>query len=393
MTDPFPIPDYAGLTPTHALDWEGMARLVVREVLQLERSERVILSANPYFGGAMLDAVRQEIQRVGAIELATILHWTPALGPLRAASGARPDPADALAEDRAIRALFALADVFIWLAHDGRAPTATYTVGQTERALESWTGRAVHFHWFHDPNQPDPEHPVNRALDLVYQDAILNLDYGALRRTMGSLTERMANATIRITTPAGTDLRFRTTGRFHQNYGDASRAGVAGARSPRDREEEIPCGAIRTIPVEESAEGVLAFDEPFGFPAAGHGLPLDRFMTHGLRLVFSEGRLVRLEAGGDQAALDALWAAETGDKDRLGEMVLGCNPRLTPVPGSRFLPYYGYGAGALRLTIGENVESGGRYRSSLHRWLFFGDATLVANGQVLVEGGRLLPTP
>jgi hypothetical protein len=59
-----------------------------------------------------------------------------------------------------------------------------------------------------------------------------------------------------------------------------------------------------------------------------------------------------------------LWAEETGDKeDRLGAMVLGCNPLLTPVAGSTFAPYYGYGDGVLRLTIGEDLESGGSYRT------------------------------
>jgi hypothetical protein len=389
-TDPFPVPQYAGLEPTHALDWPAMARLVVRQVLRLAPRERVLLSANPYFAGAMLDAVRAEIQRVGAIELATLLHWTPALASLRTPPGRRPDPADALVEDQAVTDLFGLADVFIWLPHDGRGPRATYAVGQTERAIETWPGRAVHFHWFHDPNDPDPASAANRALDRVYQEAILDLDYAALGRTMRRLTAQMAEAVIRVTNAAGTDLAFRTTARFHQNDGDASRESVADASSVRDREEEIPCGALRTIPVADSVEGVIAFDRPFGYPAEGYGLPFDRFMADGLRLVFERGRIVRLETGGDQVALERLWAAESGDRDRLGEVVLGCNPLLHPVPGSTFQPYHGFGAGVLRLTIGENAESGGSYRSSLHRWLMLLDATITANGRAVVEGGRLL---
>ncbi len=391
-TDPFPVPDYAGLEPTHALDWPAMARLVVRQVLRLAPRERVILSANPYFAGAMLDALRAEIQHVGAIELATLLHWTPALTELRTAAGRRPDPVMARAEDRAVRDLFQLADVFVWLPHDGRSAGATYTAGQTEAAMETWRGRALHFHWFHDPNDPDPNSPANRALDRVYADAILRLDYMALKRTMLALSERLAETSVRVTNPAGTDLTFRTTARFHQNFGDASRERVADARSVRDREEEIPCGALRTIPVEDSVEGIIGFDRPFGYPAEGYGLPFDRFMADGLRIVFERGRVARVETGGDQGALDALWAAETGDRDRLGEMVLGCNPLLRPVSGSTFQPYHGFGAGVLRLTIGENGESGGSYRSSLHRWLMLLDATIAAGGQALVERGRLVPT-
>ena len=78
--------------------------------------------------------------------------------------------------------LFANADVFLWLQNDWRSSRSTMTIGQSERILESWPGRSVHFHWFHDPGNPDPDHPSNKALDLVYQNAVLNLDYAALGR-------------------------------------------------------------------------------------------------------------------------------------------------------------------------------------------------------------------
>ncbi len=389
LSDPFPNPDHPWLQPTHTLDWPGMARKLVRDVLKLERNERVILSADPYCGGAMLDAVRQEIQRARAIELATILHWTPALTKLRAADGNKADADDAAAELAAMRALFATADVFIWLQNDWRSPRRTQATGQSEIVLEDWPGRSVHFHWFHDPRNLDPDHPANKAIDRVYQAAVLDLDYAALARTMRTLARKMAGRTVRVTNRAGTDIRFAMTELFCFNDGDASRASLAHKPSPRDREEEIPCGALRTIPVVESVEGSIAFTGDFGFPAAGHGFNISAFIAKGLRIEFRGGRAIRLETGGDQAELDRLWAAETGDKDRLGEFVLGCNPLLQPVPGSTFQPYFGFGDAVLRLTIGENRESGGANRSSLHRWLMFTDATIEAGGEVLVRDGKL----
>ena len=388
--DPFPVPEVQGLEPTQALDWPAMARKVVRDVLKLGRRERVILSANPYYGGAMLEATRAEIQRASAIELATILHWTPLLSALRAPDGCKLDPDDRADEDRAMGRLFAAADVFIWLMNDWRLRRATHAVGQSELVLETWPGRSVHFHWFHDPNDPDPDSPANMAIDHVYQAAILDLDYGALRRTMDALAERMANRRVRVTNGAGTDISFALTSRFHKNFGDASPARAATASSPRDREEEIPCGALRTIPVRDSVDGVIAFERGFGFPAPGNGLDLTEFVEAGLRIHFRDGRIVRLETGGGQKMLERLWAAETGDKDRLGEMVLGCNPLLKKVAGSRFPPYYGFGEGILRLTIGDNRESGGPNRSSLHRWLFLLDATIRVDDVPLVENGRLM---
>jgi len=387
-TDPFPIP-HQGLTPTHKLDWEAMARKLIREVLRLERRERVLISADPYCGGAMLDAVRAEIQRAGGIELATILHWTPALTKLRNPDGTKPEPAEAAAEDAAMAGLFAQADIFLWLQNDWRSPRSTMTIGQSERILESWPGRSVHFHWFHDPGNPDPDHESNKALDLVYQHAVLNLDYAALGRRMRDLRSRMAERELRITTPAGTDLSFRTGARFHVNDGDASRAKAAAAASPRDREEEIPCGALRTIPLRDTVEGVIALRAGFGFPTMGNGLDIDRWLDQGLRFHFEGGRIRSLETDGDQAALDRAWQAETGDKDRLGELVLGCNPLLRRVDGLAFPPYHGFGDAVLRLTIGENIESGGQNRSSLHRWLMFFDADIRAGGDLILSKGRL----
>lgn len=389
-TDPFPI-TYQGLQPTHQLDWPAMAHKVIRDVLQLQRHERVILSASPYCGGAMLEAVRAEIQRARAIEQATIVHWTPALTELRTKDGAMPNPEDAAAEDRAIAELFGLADVYVWLQNDWRLPRSPMTVGQSERILETWNGRGLHFHWFHDPNNPDPDWPPNKAIDLVYQDAVLNLDYPALKRTMLTLERSFAEQEIRITNPAGTDLKVQLTRKFHKNFGDASKARQHERQSARDREEEIPCGCFRTIPVQDSVNGTIAFAGSFGFPAYGFGLDFDPFIAKGLRIHFADGRIRRLETGGDQAALDRLWAEQTGDKDRLGEIVLGCNPLLRPVDGSGFPPYYGFGEGYLRLTIGENVESGGTNRSSLHRWLFLLDATITVGGKAFVEGGKLTP--
>lgn len=388
-TDPFPIPEIHGLRPTHALDWPGMARKLVRDVLQVQRLERVIVSADPYYGAAMLEAVREEIQRVGAFEYATIMHWTPGLTDLRAANGRKLEPEDAAAEDEAMVKLFEGADVFIWLMNRFYHDRSTIAIGQTEHVLDTWRGRSAHFHWFHDPNIPDPAHPINMAIDKVYERAILELDYAALKQTMQNLKRLVSNRRIRVTNPAGTDISFDVGAHFHTNFGDASKERIAGVSNARDREEELPCGCFRTIPLIDTVEGVMAFESSFGYPAMGHGLDVNLFLEDGLRIYFETGRIVRIETDGDQKLLDRLWSEQTGDKDRLGEMVLGCNPLLTPVEGSGFAPYYGFGEGALRLTIGENIESGGTVISSLHRWLMFFDATIEVDGELICKDGSL----
>ena len=134
---------------------------------------------------------------------------------------------------------------------------------------------------------------------------------------------------------------------------------------------------------------MITLRQGFGFPTSGTGLDIDRWLDHGLRFYFERGRIRRVETDGDQAELGRAWAIETGDKDRLGEMVLGCNPLLRPVSGLAFPPYHGFGDAVLRLTIGENIESGGQNRSSLHRWLMFLDADIRAGDDLIVSNGRL----
>ncbi len=390
--DPFPIPEHQGLVPTHPIAWDAIARKLVRDVLRLERHERVIVSADPYFGGAALNAVREEIQRARAIELASILHWTPGVASLRAPNGRYADPEDDRAETQAMRELFAVADVFVLLMNDRRG-RRTLATSQSDEVVDGWRkGRSVHLHWFHDPAIPDPAHPANLALDRVNQAAVLDLDYARLRAAMETLAARMTGKQVRVTDRAGTDLTFRAGAHFHRNFGDASRARMAAMSSGRDREEEIPAGSLRTIPEPDSAEGVVVFPsrKDGESPALGRGLDCTPFARAGLRFEFRRGRIVAVRTGGDQAGLDRLWARESGDKDRLGELVLGCNPLLVPVAGSTFLPHYGFGAGVVRLILGDNALSGGAFRSSFHRWLMWGDASLEADGIPLVRDGRLL---
>jgi hypothetical protein len=40
--------------------------------------------------------------------------------------------------------------------------------------------------------------------------------------------------------------------------------------------------------------------------------------------------------------------------------------------------------------MGENWESGGKLRSSVHRWMTFTDATVTCDGTPVVENGNLV---
>jgi hypothetical protein len=114
-------------------------------------------------------------------------------------------------------------------------------------------------------------------------------------RDMRALADAIGDREIRVTNCAGTNLTFRTAARVHINDGDASRAKIANARSARDREAENPCGALCILPVLATVEGEMVFRGGFGWPIAGYGLDLDRFIGEGLRIVFEKGRVRRPE--------------------------------------------------------------------------------------------------
>lgn len=392
--DPFPQPAHQGLEPTHRIDWEAVARTLVRRILALQRGEKVIISTDPYYGGAALDALRCEIQRAGALELASILHWTPTVAALRQPNGRHPDPELDRVETAAMKQLFACADAFVLLMNDRRGARRTVATSQSDEVVNEWAGgRAVHLHWFQDPRHPDPSHPINLQHDRVTEKALIELDYDWMRRYMERLVALASGRELRLTHPGGTDLRFRAGTRFHTNYGDASRERMARFTSGRDREEEAPVGSFRFIPEPGSANGRVVF--PRGkdgeSPALGRGFDPQPFSEAGLAFEFRDGQVVSVETGGDAAALQRAWAAETGEKGGLGEVIIGCNPLLTAVPGSTFLPHYGFGAGVVRLILGDNILSGGSARSSFHRWLMWSDASLEVAGQPLIDRGRQVP--
>jgi leucyl aminopeptidase (aminopeptidase T) len=351
-------------------DWGRMARIIVHQALATEPGERVLIHADPTYFPALTEAVRIEVNRAGAVELATHCLHPPALERVRRQLRRREDPTLRALEDRALTELFALADIYIWL------PTSwAWNVGQSEAILASWPGRAIHFHWVMD--QPDPT--VFRRLSEMYEAALL-VDREALTGRQRRVIEALQDTRVEITDPRGTSLRLTIRdAHFHLGNGDASRAFVnAYARSARDREVELPAGAIRTVDVTEVEGVVVTGPEVFG------GRPVGS-----LRLTFASDHLTAIRSEHHDAWVRASWGVESGDRDRFGELNLGVNPRLTPQAGLP-VPYYGYGAGVVRLSLGDNSESAGRWRSSFQQWLFLTDATVRADGRPIVEHGELV---
>jgi aminopeptidase len=146
-----------------------------------------------------------------------------------------------------------------------------------------------------------------------------------------------------------------------------------------DREVELPAGVIRVAPIESSVSGAIV-------------IPSARFAgvrVTGIRLDIEHGRIVRASAKTEEAALKQFLASAPG-ASQFREFGLGFNPKLVTPRGASSLPYYGYGAGVVRLSLGDSTEIGGSVRGEGARWFFFPSTTIIVGSRTIVRDGHLV---
>ncbi len=364
--------------PRLTLDWEAMAKRIVQQ-LAFEPGETFLAVAHPGTFEELIPHLRYEVMKAGAVDLGVIdvlgapvpSAWNESIL-LEGGRKARVE----------LKAMLERVDASIMLpgANPGQPVYAAI-----QDLLREGKARTVHFHWLDNnsafplPGQPLPP---RHQIEAVYQRALLETDYPALATLQRKLDAAMRAGEVRVMTPAGTDLRFRIGSRV-VNFQDGDASGARAARGVVliDREIELPAGAIRVAPLEETVEGTIVFP-----PSQWSGRPVQ-----GLRLGITAGKVTSIEAseGKEWAEREIDGAGDAGRSFR--EFALGLNPLLA-VPDDRpWIPYYGYGAGVVRLSLGDNSELGGKVTGGYVRWNFFTDATVIVNGETWVEKGKVLP--
>jgi aminopeptidase len=356
------------------LDHDRIAEVLLAR-LDLQPGERVLLVGLPGRFDPLVPRLREGFTAAGAVELGA---WSVEG---EAPADWRSDFTDGLVgltDDDLVYALSAV-DAAVMLP----GATTTHPVyAAMQEVLRSGHGRTVHFHWSGAYRLDGSTRPIEPEVDAFYERALAETDYAALAQAQRAFEDAMRDATVRVTTPAGTDISLRIGERpVTKQDGDASAARAAHARNLIDREVELPAGAVRVAPIEESVSGRIVF------PVSIWGST----RTEDLELVFERGKVVSSSAstGGTAAAIEMEGAGEAGKSFR--EFALGLNPEVAvPTEGDPWIPYYGYGAGVVRLSLGDNTELGGEVSGGYVRWNFFTDATVAIDGEVWVKDGRLV---
>lgn len=194
------------------------------------------------------------------------------------------------------------------------------------------------------------------------------LDWDAERERMQRYADRFdAARTVRIV-GAGTDLTLSIDGRtMHVDAGGAN----------------IPGGEVFTSPLEDSAEGEIAFSE---FPAVYAGREV-----RGIRLRFEGGRVVDASAEANEEFLLQMLDTDEGAR-RLGELGIGCNPGITR--HMRNTLFDEKIDGTVHLALGKGLAEVGGVNESVIHWDIVKDlrdgGRIELDGDVVQESGRWL---
>lgn len=376
--------------PVHTMRWEALAQRIVAQ-LQLEPGERVISLGHPGKFEELIPHLRYAIIAAGGNDLG-VLQTLP-----------EPFPEDwdtSTLSDGFARAradyieLLRSVDAAIMLP--GANPTQpAYAAMQMLLFNEGGPRRTIHFHWTDAYSSsgnlyglmgvtvlPGHPPPPMQVIDRVYQRAVLETDLEALAEHQARFADAIKDAQVRVTSPAGTDLSFRVGGRdIIQQNGDASAARMRAGAAFLTREVEIPGGVVRVAPLESTVNGVVVL--PY---SAWNGQSV-----RNARLTFVNGKITAVDADSGGEHLQAELDQAPAEARQFREFGLGFNPLLAiPTDNASWIPYFGYGAGIVRIGFGNNFELGGAVRGQYFRWRdFLTDATVAVGGDVWVERGQL----
>ena len=352
---------------------EAYAKLLVEDCIDVQAGWQVLVS-----GGALARPLIEEVSRQLARRGAYALQRVSLGGTGINLPWATEVPEELLDKPAPIETV-ALKEADGWVSIDAPENTRELAALPQERLARLQAGLRPHLDrvlsydlkWV-GCQYPTPALAQDADMSLTeFEDFLYGaclLDWNAERERMGRYAEQFDKAEEVRIVAEGTDLTLSLAGR----HGLVDAGGA-----------NMPGGEFFFSPVEDSATGTIAFTE---FPAVYAGRELN-----GIRFRFEDGKVVDASAETNEEFL-----LETIDRDegarRLGELGIGCNPRIT-----RYMKNTLFDEkidGTVHLALGNGLpEVGGKNVSQLH-WDIVKDlrsgGRLELDGQVVQDSGRWL---
>jgi leucyl aminopeptidase (aminopeptidase T) len=178
---------------------------------------------------------------------------------------------------------------------------------------------------------------------------------------------------VKVTTPFGTDLRFR----LDKRPVDYSNGLATEERAERGEVAFLPAGGMEVSAAEDSAEGKIVYDVT---------IRAEKGFVQSLSLRIAQGRIKEVSAKSGKEIFDASpLRKRTGDENRFAFFGFGLNPKLRHgfTQDDKVL-------GGVTIGFGDNMDKGGKNVASGGWWASITKATVTISGQRIMEDGRLL---
>lgn len=312
------------------------AARVVHEYLGVAAGERFAIVVDERTDSEIPAELFREARTVGAEPIVVTIA-------VRAMSGAEP-PAPAAAA-------MAAADVVICAASTSLYHTAAKASAQRAGVRGD----------FNAPWQAD-----------AWRNGAMTADFVAIRVRAERLADLMRpTETIRVTSPAGTDLTARIAGR-------EPKAWLTGICRLPGEVSALPGGEVSLPPVEGTANGVVVWER-----VASDLRVLDRPVAITIR----EGRAVEIQGGASAARLREI-VARVRDADNVAEIGIGLNPEARIADE---ITEAKKALGTVHVALGDSAnEYGGLVECDVHLDGLVLDPTVTFDGLPVIVDGRHL---
>ena len=203
-------------------------------------------------------------------------------------------------------------------------------------------------------------------------EAAIDVNYEDMKKLGKKLAQVMEKACeVHITAKGGTDLKLNLEGR-HAHVDD-------GIIDDVDVENgaiftSLPGGVIQVAPTETSAQGIFVSDVPEHM----YGVSV-----HEATWDFEDGKLTSFKGGKNIDKAIAIWKKGKGDKDRIGWLTLGLNPRAK----IGFL-HSEIALGTVTLGIGDNRELDGKNETDYGCKFTATEPTILLDGETIIKRGE-----